>query len=299
MIYTVTLNPAIDYVLEAESFELGGTNRSREEYVHPGGKGINVSTVLKNFGMENTALGIVAGFTGMEIERMVRKAGIDSNFVRTDGMSRINVKIKHGAETEINGAGPKITESTIEHLYRKISFLKKDDWLVLSGNAPKGVKSNIYAEFIRRANGAKTVLDASGELFLKAVKEGVYFVKPNVFELEEITKTKTGNNKSEVMKAARTLREMGAKNVLVTLGGDGAVFSGEEGEYTYEAPEGKVINTVGSGDSAVAGFICATERGFSAKRAGAFAVAAGSAGAFSRELPKLSETEKLFDNMGF
>lgn len=212
-------------------------------------------------------------------------------------MSRINVKIKHGAETEINGAGPEIDSSTIENLYRKISFIKKGDWLVLSGNAPKGVEKEVYAEFIRRADGAKTVVDTGGELFLRAVKEKPYFVKPNVFELEEITQMKTGNNKQEVIKAARLLREMGARNVLVTMGGDGAVFSGEEGEYTYDAPKGNVINTVGSGDSAVAGFICARERGLDCRRAALFAVAAGSAAAFSRELPELHETEELFKRM--
>lgn len=297
MVYTVTLNPAIDYVMEAESLVLGATNRSSGEYVLPGGKGINVSIVLKNFGMENTAIGITAGFTGMEIERILRMKGVESSFVRTRGMSRINVKIKHGEETEINGAGPEIDKNTIENLYRKISFLKNGDWLVLSGNAPKGVEKDVYAEFVRRAKVAKTVVDASGDLLLNAVKEKPYFVKPNVFELEEITRMKTGNNKQEVLKAARLLREMGAENVLVTMGGDGAVFSGEEGEYTFDAPKGKVINTVGSGDSAVAGFICARERGLDCRQSAAFAVAAGSAGAFSRELPELPETEELFKRM--
>lgn len=297
MVYTLTLNPAIDYVMELEALKAGSTNRSCDEYALVGGKGINVSVVLKNFGIENTAIGITAGFTGMEIERMLRMRGVQSNFVRTGGMSRINVKLKHGEETEINGAGPEIDKNTIENLYRKISFLKEGDWLVLSGNAPRGVGKDVYARFIRRANGAKTVVDATGELFLNAVKEKPYFVKPNVFELEEITSMKTGNNKHEVIKAARLLREMGARNVLVTMGGDGAVFSGEEGEYTYDAPEGRVINTVGSGDSAVAGFICASERGLDCKSAAAFAVAAGSAGAFSRDLPELFETEELFKGM--
>lgn len=297
MIYTVTLNPAIDYVMEAESFDLGRTNRSAEERVYPGGKGINVSIVLKNLGLESTAIGVIAGFTGLEIERRLKKAGIETNFLRVGGMSRINVKIKHKTETEINGAGPVLDENDLENLYRKITFLKKEDWLVLSGNAPRGAGADVYAEFLRRAQGAKTVLDTSGELFLRAVGEKPFFVKPNVFELEEITRRKTGNNKSEVMKSARELRSMGARNVLVTMGGDGAVFSGEEGEYIFDAPKGDVVNTVGSGDSAVAGFICGMERGLSAKGAAAFAVAAGSAGAFSEELASLEETERLFEKV--
>jgi 1-phosphofructokinase len=297
MIYTVTLNPAIDYVMEAESFNIGQTNRSLFEYSFVGGKGINVSTVLKNFGMESIAMGITAGFTGLEIERMTEREGIKTSFVRTEGKSRINVKIKHGCETEINGSGPVVTGETIENLYRKISFLKKGDWLVLSGNAPLGVDKNVYAEFIRRANGARCVLDASGALFSSAVREGVFFVKPNVFEAEEITGIKTENNRENVMRAARELKKMGAENVMVTMGRFGAAFSGEEDEFFVAAPDGDVVNTVGSGDSAVAGFIYAKEMGFDERESVAFAVAAGSAGAFSKTLPTLDETKKLFENM--
>ena len=299
MIYTVTLNPCSDYVIGIDSIKTGELNRTNREEIFIGGKGINVSLVLKELGVRSVAMGFVAGFTGTEIEKRLNEVGIETDFVRLkDGNSRINVKILSEQETEINARGPEISEGDIKEFFDKLDTLKDDDVLVLSGSVPSSMPSDIYETILKRLSGKKimTVADASGDLLKRTLKYKPFLIKPNNVELGELfgVKLKTADECEEY---ARRLKEMGAVNVLVSLAGEGALLIDKDGKgHKIKAFGGKVINSVGAGDSMVAGFIAGMLKGDSgyALRLGA---ACGAATAFSEGIAKREDIEKLFGKL--
>lgn len=297
MVYTVTFNPALDYIMEVGNITPGSTNRSESENIVVGGKGINVSAVLAVLGAETTALGFIGGFTGREIERSTEQLGLNCNFIEICGQSRINVKLKGSEETEINAAGPCITAKDVEKLKEIIKKLWADDILVLAGSVPKSVGDSIYGELLQTLpKGTRTVVDASGMLLKNALKEKPFLVKPNEQELEELFGEKIKGNKDTALKLADNLLKMGAENVMVSLGANGAVFVSSTGErYSLNAPKGRAVNTVGAGDSMVAGFIAGVVQGRDIKDAFKMAVATGSAAAFSQGFP---EKEKIMELYG-
>ena len=288
MIYTVTFNPAIDYVVRMSS-ELapGMTNRSDSEECYFGGKGINVSTILQNLGIENTALGFVAGFTGKAIEESVRQKGIHADFVKLEeGISRINVKIKGQAETEINAQGPRIPEEAQKQLFDRINKLKDGDILILAGSIPNSLPSDVYERIIALVNDRKieVVVDATKDLLKNVLKYHPFLIKPNNHELGEMfgTVLKTDD---ELEVHAKKLQELGARNVLISMAGDGAMLISEDGQkFRIGVPKGKVRNSVGAGDSMVAGFIAGYHKYKSYEEALKMGTAAGSATAFSDDL---------------
>ncbi|MCD7801230.1 MAG: 1-phosphofructokinase [Ruminococcus sp.] len=258
MIYTITFNPAIDYVVHTDDIVLDSINRSNHEEIYFGGKGINVSIVLNELGIESKALGFVAGFTGKAIEEGISKQGIETDFVHLEeGFSRINVKIKSNKETEINGQGPKILDSDILKLFQKLDAVQDDDIIILAGSIPNSLPSNIYEKIIEHLKPKKVriVVDTTKDLLLNVLKYEPYLIKPNNFELEEIFGIKL-NTIDEISKYARKLKRMGALNVLVSMAGDGALLVDENNEiHICQAYKGLVKNSVGAGDSMVAGFI--------------------------------------------
>lgn len=299
MIYTITFNPALDYFVSVKDFCLGKTNRTEMEYMLPGGKGINVSTVLANLGLETTALGFVAGFTGDEISRRVQELGIHADFIKlAKGMSRINFKLLDCEGTEINGMGPEITEEGIKLLFDKLDMLLDEDVLVLAGSIPKGLTEDIYMQILKRVEekNVKTVVDATGKLFLNTLSYHPFLVKPNQHELGQLFGVNLSSRK-DVIPYAEKLRSMGARNVLVSLAGQGAVLVDETGcVHESPAPEGTLVNGVGAGDSMVAGFL-AGYLGLSKKKdfkeAFYTAIAAGSASAFSKQLATKAQVMEL------
>lgn len=300
MIYTVTFNPALDYVLGIENLELGLVNRSSSEQILPGGKGINVSIVLNNLEMENTALGFVAGFTGDYIDSILKQYGCKTDFIIiNNGMSRINVKIKSDVETEINGSGPDILKEHIADLYEKLDQLCEGDILVLAGSIPKSVNDNIYMDIMEYLQGKniKIVVDATKKLLVNVLKYKPFLIKPNIHELGDIFEVSI-KNKDEIEKYARKLKEMGAVNVLVSMAGDGAMLIDEHGElHCSQAPKGKVVNSVGAGDSMVAGFISGYLKEKTYEKAFKMGVATGSASTFSKYLATRKEVLELLERM--
>lgn len=296
MIYTITFNPALDYISKVDNFEIGKINRTKEEKVLPGGKGLNVSTVLKNLGFQSTALGFIAGFTGKELKTEIEKYGIQTDFIEVkEGITRINVKISSDVETALNGNGPIITEEDIEKLLEQISKFNNEDIVILAGNIPKGIKNNIYEIICSKLekNGVTFVVDSTKELLINVLKYKPFLIKPNKEELEETFKEKIETNE-DIVKHAEKLQDMGARNVLISLGGDGAILITETKEVYYsKAPKGKVLNTVGSGDSMVAGFIAGYQKNRDYNEAFKMGIAAGSASAFSMNLATLPEVESL------
>ena len=282
MIYTLTFNPAIDYLMWIGELDLGRTNRSRSEEIQFGGKGINVSTILANLGLETVALGFIAGFTGDALERAVTARGIRTDFIcLPHGNTRINVKLKGAAETEINAQGPEIDDTSLALLYQKLENIKKGDTLVLAGSVPGTLPENIYEDILSRLDGRgiRFVVDATGALLTNVLKYHPFLIKPNRAELEEICARKL-NTDAEIADAAKELKNRGAVNVLVSLGGDGALLADEFGRiHRVKALPGKVVNTVGSGDSMVAGFLAGAERDY--EYALKLGNAAGNATAFS------------------
>lgn len=297
MIYTVTFNPSLDYIVSVEDFKLGLTNRTSSELMLPGGKGLNVSMVLGNLGIANTALGFVAGFTGEEIVRRIERMGVKSDLIPVDGgISRINVKLKSIDGTEINGCGPQISEDSVQKLMDKLSVLEAGDVLVLAGSIPGSMPDDIYREIMRKlaGRGVMTVVDATKDLLVNVLEYHPFLVKPNNHELGEIFGV-TLKTREEVVPYAKKMQEMGAVNVLVSMAGEGAVLAAADGSvHAAPAPEGKLVNGVGAGDSMVAGFVA----GWLAKQdyAHAFAmgVAAGSASAFSELLATKEEVEAVY-----
>ena len=284
MIYTVTFNPALDYVVRVENLKLGEVNRSNAEAVFYGGKGINVSTVLKNIGVDSVALGFVAGFTGREIENGVKALGVDTDFITLDkGMSRINVKLKAEEETEINGQGPDIPEADIEKLFAQLDKLTAGDCLVLAGTIPSSLPSDIYETIMSRLmdKDIEIVVDATRDLLLNVLKYHPFLIKPNNHELGEMFGVELKTDE-EITEYAMKLLDMGAKNVLISMAGDGAILVTESREvFRMGVPKGKVVNSVGAGDSMVAGFLHGYLQTGDYKMAFLEGLCAGSASAFS------------------
>lgn len=292
MICTVTFNPSLDYIVSVENFQLGLTNRTSSELILPGGKGINVSTVLKNLGIENTALGFTAGFTGDEIVRRLEEMGVDSDFIRIpEGISRINMKLKSIDGTEINGMGPEISPDKIEELMQRLDKLSEGDVLFLAGSIPSSMPDDMYERIMARIDGkgVMTVVDATKDLLVNVLKYHPFLIKPNNHELGDIFDV-TLKTRSEVASYGRKLQEMGARNVLISMAGEGAVLVAEDGQVFDEpAPKGKLINGVGAGDSMVAGFMAGWMEKQEYEYAFHMGVSAGSASAFSENLATKDE----------
>ena len=295
MIYTVTFNPAIDYVVRLDRLQPGAINRAREELVQFGGKGVNVSTVLGNLGVENVAMGFLAGFTGQALEEGLSAAGVRADFIHlSEGFTRINVKIKAGKEGEINGQGPKLDSRHVEQLFRRLETLKAGDFLVLAGSIPGSLPPDLYQQILQRVEkqALQTVVDASGELLLRVLPYHPFLIKPNHLELGELF-GRTLHTTEEISQCARQLQEKGARNVLVSMAGDGAFLRAEDGrEWFLPAPSGKVINSVGAGDSMVAGFLAGWLKTGDYETALRLGVAAGSASAFTEWLADRPAIEK-------
>ena len=289
MIYTITFNPALDYIVKMDDFNLGHVNRTNSESVYAGGKGINVSIVLNNLGVKSKALGFIAGFTGDEIEREVRNFGCDTDFIKLkEGMSRINVKIKADVESEINGGGPNISEEALNELYMQLEKLESGDILVLAGSIPKTMPVDIYERIMERlqTKGVKFIVDTTGDCLLKVLKYKPFLIKPNHHELGDLFNVKL-NGKEEIIEYAKKLKEMGAENVIISMAGDGAILINSNGEVTISnVPKGVVKNSVGAGDSMVGGFITGYVNSGNVEEAFKLGVATGSASAFSEGLAK-------------
>ncbi len=303
MIYTVTFNPALDYIMRTDIFKTDVVNRANSESVYYGGKGINVSIILSRLGVENKALGFIAGFTGEEIERGVKLRGVNTDFIKlNEGLSRINVKIKSASndeETEINGQGPKISKQALDELFVKLSGLNSNDILVLAGSIPKSLPENIYEKIMERLEGknVRVVVDATKDLLKNVLKYKPFLIKPNNFELGEIFK-KDLKNDDEIVYYAKELQKLGARNVIVSMAKNGSVLVTEEGSVIkMGVANGVVKNSVGAGDSMVAGFIA----GYILKNDYEYALklgtAAGGATAFTDDLATKEEIQNILSQL--
>lgn len=296
MIYTVTFNPAIDYVVKLDALRPGEINRSRGEEFQFGGKGINVSNVLKELGVGSVALGFVAGFTGQALEQGLARSGLATRFVHVaSGMTRINVKVKADVETEINGMGPSITRDEMDALYAMLDSLEQGDTLVLSGSIPGCLAPDTYEKLLARleGRGIRTVVDAAGGLLLRALPYRPFLIKPNHQELGEIF-GRTLETDDEILDCARELQRRGAENVLVSMAGRGALLlDGSGGHHRMDCPRGTVVNSVGAGDSMVAGFLAGYLETGDYDYALKLGTAAGSATAFSMGLARREDVDRL------
>lgn len=296
MIYTVTFNPSLDYIVTVDNFTTGRVNRTTTEFMYPGGKGINVSIVLKNLGYDNIALGFEAGFTGEEIIRRISDMGIIHDFIHVDnGLSRINVKIRSDNESEINGQGPAIKADHINKLYQRFDKLKNGDILVLAGSIPTVMPDSMYMDIMKYLKGRniKIVVDATKDLLVNVLEYRPFLIKPNNHELGEIFGVEL-KTRDEVVEYAKRLQKMGAVNVLVSMAGEGAVLVAEDGSiFKTPAPKGVVKNSVGAGDSMVAGFIAGYLNGGNYVEAFKMGVCTGSVSAFSDKLATKAEVEAL------
>ena len=300
MIYTVTFNPSLDYIVDVPDFRLGLTNRTSAEQMFAAGKGINVSIVLKNLGLENTALGFIAGFTGEEIRRQLEEKGICSDFIRLEeGLSRINVKLRSIDGTEINGEGPEIGKQELAKLLGRLDQLEKGDTLILAGSIPVSMPESIYSDILEQleCRGIQCVVDATGELLLNVLKYHPFLIKPNNHELGEIFGV-TLTERDQIKPYAKRVQEMGARNVLVSMAGKGAVLLAEDGSfYETSAPKGRLVNAVGAGDSMVAGFVAGYLEKKDYSHAFKMGVSAGSASAFSENLTTKAEAEAIYKSL--
>lgn len=294
MIYTLTANPSLDYIMRVDHFETGETNRARECELYPGGKGINVSTILGRLGHENTALGFVAGFSGQELVRMLADRSFEKDFTDCAGYTRINVKLKSGKETEINGCGLELNPSNVEKLESRIRGLNGNDVLILSGSIPAGLDSMFYRHLLDLLDeNVLSVVDATGDLLLNTLERHPFLIKPNQDELEALFDQKL-ESVEDLARAARKLQDMGAKNVLVSRGAKGALLAGMDGAfYTASCPQGKLVNSVGSGDSTVAGFTAGYLESKNLEKALALGICCGSATAFCKDLAEYADIERL------
>ena len=300
MIYTVTFNPTLDYIVSVENFKLGLTNRTSSELLLPGGKGINVSTVLMNLGIESTALGFIAGFTGDEVVRRLEQMGVKNGFIRIpDGFTRINLKLKSIDGTEVNGQGPKIGKEKVEQLMEQLDELKEGDVLFLSGSIPASMPSDAYQKIMERLKdkGIHIVVDATEDLLMNVLPYHPFLIKPNNHELGDIFGVQL-KTREEVIPYGKKLQIMGAQNVLISMAGEGAVLIAADGRiFSTPAPKGILINGVGAGDSMVAGFMA----GWMAKKDYEYAfhmgVSAGSASAFSENLATKEEIEAVYQQI--
>ena len=302
MIYTVTFNPSLDYIVSMKDFQLGKTNRTCSEQMLPGGKGINVSTVLYNLGIENTALGFTAGFTGEELLRKMKEIGFFCDFIHLEhGCSRINIKLKDFDGTEINGQGPSISQEAIGRLMKKLDRLKAEDTLILAGSIPKCMPDSIYHDILSflDGRGIRFVVDATQNLLLNVLEYRPFLIKPNNHELGEIFGV-TLSTREEVVPYARKLQEKGARNVLVSMAGQGAVLTAENGEvHMQPAPKGTLVNAVGAGDSMVAGFVAGWTQKQNYRHAFHMGISAGSARAFSDLLASREEICKIYETLKY
>ena len=300
MIYTVTLNPSLDYFVTVDPFELGKTNRTISEQMVPGGKGLNVSIMLRNLGIESTALGFTAGFVGREIVHCIEARGIQARFVMLqEGNSRINIKIQNIEGTEINGQGPNIPEEKLEQMMHMVKSLNCGDYLVLAGSIPGSVPKSIYKDMMSAAvsNGAEVIVDATGELLMQVLPFKPFLIKPNNHELGELFGVAL-RTRAEVVPYAKELQKAGARNVLVSLAGKGAVLLTEDGQVLeMDAPRGALVNAVGAGDSMVAGFLTGWLESKDYKQAFELGVCAGSASAFSEGFATREKVEDLLEHM--
>lgn len=299
MIYTVTFNPAIDYAIGVENLQPGMTNRASYEQLLPGGKGLNVSTILNNLGIANTALGFIAGFTGREIKRSFEELGGKSDFIELkNGISRINVKIKSDKETEINAVGPAIDSEAISELLKKLNTLKDGDTLILAGSIPASLSDSLYSDIMKMLSDRDIMIavDATKDLLINVLEHKPFLVKPNNHELGEIFGV-TLKTRDEVVPYAKKLQGMGAENVLISMAGEGAVLITETGDVLMsEAPKGTVKNSVGAGDSMVAGFIAGWCEKHDYAHAFKMGLSAGSASAFSEMLATKKEIEQVYNS---
>lgn len=299
MIYTVTFNPSLDYVIQVDKLVPGEINRTTHEAVYPGGKGNNVSVILSNLGHSSKALGFTAGFTGEALENMLKEFGCDTAFIRLpEGSTRINVKINAGEETEINGQGPVITEEAQQALFEQLDALKEEDILVLAGSIPNTLPSDIYERILEhlQGRGIHFVVDATKDLLLKVLKYHPFLIKPNNHELGEMFGV-TLKTRDKIVTYAKKLQEMGAKNVLVSMAGDGAILLTEDGIiYKAKPPKGKVLNSVGAGDSMVAGFLTGYLNTGDYEKAFRLGVVTGSATAFQYWLATKEDIVALMED---
>lgn len=298
MVYTITFNPSIDYIIEIKDLNLGEINRSEKEFKYPGGKGINVSRVLKNLGVDNVALGFIGGFTGDYLKATLQDDGVKTDFIKVEGDTRINVKVKSGAETEINSNGPEIHKNHMELLHEKLEKLTENDYVVLSGNIQKSLPrdsfSKIHKRFLDRK--AKFIIDTTGKALTYALTNKPFLIKPNVKELAEIFNTEI-NTKEEIIKYGKKLLRMGAENVIVSMAGEGAFLLSENHIYYANSPMGKAKNSVGAGDSLIAGFLAKYVVGCNKSEALRYGVACGSATAFANDLCNKVDVEALIDKV--
>ena len=296
MIYTMTLNPALDYVMHPLTLDMGFTNRSSSEELYCGGNGINISTLLKELDVPSIAMGIAGGFTGDYLLTELQDKGIASNFVRLDrGNTRINIKLNGIVMTMVNGMGPKIPEKKVDELLERMDVVRAGDTLVLTGSIPNSLPEDIYTQIMGKlaGRGIQFVVDAPGQLLMESLKAHPFLIKPNNHELGEIV-GKVLTSDAEIVAAARTLQEKGARNVLVSMAGDGALLLDEQGQvHRIGCPKGKVVNSVGAGDSMVAGFVAGYLQSRSYAQALRLGTACGSATAFSLGLATKEKIDEL------
>ena len=297
MIYTVTFNPSLDYIVSVDDFKLGRTNRTDSEYLLPGGKGINVSTVLRNLGIENTALGFVAGFTGTEVVKRLEALGVTNGFIQIEeGFTRINLKLKSIDGTEINGQGPVIGEEKVQMLMEQLCRLGEGDVLFLSGSIPASMPDDAYQKIMQLLDGkgVRIVVDATKDLLMNVLPYHPFLIKPNNYELGEIFGVEL-MTREEVVPYGKKLQEMGAQNVLISMAGEGAVLIAADGQvFDAPAPKGTLVNGVGAGDSMVAGFMVGWMQKQDYEHAFYMGIAAGSASAFSVNLATKEEVEAVY-----
>lgn len=300
MIYTVTLNPSIDYVIKVDKLTTGNINRVNEEHVYPGGKGINVTRILKSLDNDNIALGFVSGFTGDYIINSLQELNLKSDFIKVkEGFTRINVKVKSEEETEINGQGPKISEEELNQFYKVIDKLVDGDILILSGSIPSCLDERLYESIMKKVEDRdiKVIVDATKNLLLNVLKYKPFFIKPNNHELAEMFNVEL-NSTEDVVFYAIKLKEMGAQNVLISMGKDGALLVTENDEvFASSVAKGEVVNSVGAGDSMVAGFIAGYLKSNSYEEALRLGAASGGATAFSSDLATREFIDKLVDEI--
>lgn len=298
MIYTITLNPAIDYVIKLNEFKYGEVNRIIEENKYAGGKGINVSRVLNSLNVENKALGFIGGFTGEFIKSVLAKDGVDTDFIQVAGDTRINVKLKSNEETEINGMGPNITDDDLNNLYDKVKNLKSSDFLILSGNVQKSLPYDIYSIIQEKClkNNPKVIVDTTGDALTSTLTYKPFLIKPNNIELGDIFGVEI-KDMEDTIKYATKLKEMGAQNIIISMAGEGALLICDEGCYHASVPKGTVRNSVGAGDSLIGGFLANYSQKFNIIDAFNNGVAAGSATAFSMDLCTKDYVEKLYSQV--
>ncbi|MBS5398875.1 MAG: 1-phosphofructokinase [Lachnospiraceae bacterium] len=300
MIYTVTFNPSLDYVVQVEHFQGDAVNRTSEEHVYPGGKGNNVAVIASNLGMKSRALGFKAGFTGAAMEQMLQEFGCDTDFIALEeGVTRINVKVKSDDEFEINGQGPRIPDEKIRQLYEKLDALESGDVLVLSGSIPNTLPDDMYERIMERLAGigVRISVDATKDLLMNVLKYHPFLIKPNNHELGEMFGV-TLESDDEIAEYARKLQEMGARNVLVSMAGDGAILVTEDGSVLKQLPPaGEVVNSVGAGDSMVAGFLAGYLKTGSYEEALKLGTAAGSATAFTSWLADAGTVGELYKKL--